>query len=295
LLSVKKRVGELLELLQTRAKQAPEQIGAVAGLLDRFGFASEVEEAYKAFVASNPSDRERPLVLASFLARHDRAKEAVTILDDAWETCRPELVVSSALPLFVAPSADQDIRRKVEMWVTEAIRMSPAAAASLRPELAAIYGMQERLDDAELLLRDILRGDPNHVKALAHLAWILALRDQRKAGEALELIDRAIDVEGKTCLLVDTRAVALIRSGQPNRAAQELRDAQAADPINPSLALHLAWAYQEAGESDLARVAFQQARALGLKPDVRDPLERSFIDRLRHQLATNEGSSASRH
>ncbi len=294
LLQARKRDGELLALLQARGKQVPDEIGVVAGLLDRFGFAREAEASYKAFIARKPDQPERALALASFLARHDRTQEAVAILDFAWKTCRPELVAATSLPLYLAPSADAKLRRQVETWLTEAIGKSPAAAASLRPELATIYCMQKRYDDAELLLREILRSDPDQVKALNTLAWLLALRDGGKSGEALELINRAIDVEGATSSLVDTRAVALIRAGQLDQATHELRDAQAVDPKNVSLALHLAWAYQEAGNTDLARKAFQQAQELGLKLETRDPLERSMIDGLCRQLVTDQSSPASR-
>ncbi len=116
---------------------------------------------------------------------------------------------------------------------------------------------------------------------------LLALRDRGKAGEALALIDRAIDITGTTTTLVDTRAVALIRAGQLDRAARELRDAQALDPKNLSLTLHLAWACQEAGQTGAARKAFEQAQGLGLKPETRDPLERGIIARLRQQLMTD--------
>ena len=64
-------------------RQAPDEIGAVATLLDRFGFADKAEEAYKAFIARNPQEPDRVLLMASFLARRDRTREAVAILDKA--------------------------------------------------------------------------------------------------------------------------------------------------------------------------------------------------------------------
>jgi len=133
-----------------------------------------------------------------------------------------------------------------------------------------------------------LVSNPNNVDALNNLAWLLALRDQNKAPEALELIKHAIDVQGEVSSLVDTRSVVLIRLGQLDRAIRDLTNAQAADPRNPSLALHLAWAYHQVGNRmDEARGAFQQAQEFGWRVTKCDPLERSLMDKLLQDLSRN--------
>ena len=104
---LRNRDAELLGLLQARGRQVPDEIGVVAGLLDRFGFAGEAEAAYKAFIARKPGEPERVLALASFLARQDRTKEAVAILDQAWKTCRPEAVASD-----IAAALSRTLRRR---------------------------------------------------------------------------------------------------------------------------------------------------------------------------------------
>jgi len=294
LLDLRKHKPELLSLLLDRGRQVPDEMGSVAGLLERFGFVREAEAAYRAFIVRNPNEPERVLVLGSFLARRNRTKEAVALLDEAGKSCRPEAVAVTALALYVAPSADEILKRRVEAWVAEAIRKSPSAAAPLRPKLAAIYCRQGRYDEAETLFRQILVRDPENVETLNNLAWELALREPGKPREALELVDRAIEKRGLVSTFVDTRAVALIRMGQPDRAASELRTAQVAEPRNVSLALHLAWAYHEAGKAQEALRAFQLAEELGLQPETRHPLERGIIDRLRGQLATNQPSLSNR-
>ena len=57
LLNEHKRKPELLSLLQAREQQVPDQIGLVADLLSRYGFAKEAESGYKASVAHNPMTR----------------------------------------------------------------------------------------------------------------------------------------------------------------------------------------------------------------------------------------------
>src|SRR5262249_39612933 len=152
-------------------------------------------------------------------------------------------------------------RRQVEAWVVEAIQKRPDAVL-LASKLGVIQIRLGRFDEAERVLRRLLAGHPDNTDVLNNLAWLLALREPARATEALELINHAIDVAGAVPSLVDTRSVVQIRAGQLDQAIVELDRARAMDPRNPSLALHLAWAYQGQGRLDEARKAFQQARDL---------------------------------
>ena len=186
---------------------------------------------------------------------------------------------------FVGYLVDRSELGRAERSIADSIRNSPSTAALLRPKLAAIYCRQERYDEAEALLRQDLVADPENVEALNNLAWELALREPANPREALTLIDRAIEKRGPISTFVDTRTVALIQNGEPDRAAQELRAMQTTDPKNVSLALHLAWAYQSAGKAEAARKAFELAQQLGFRPEKRHPLEREFVNRLGRQFA----------
>jgi tetratricopeptide (TPR) repeat protein len=283
LLDLRKRRPELLALLEARGRQVPDQIGLVADLLNRYGFAKEAEQAYKAFIARDPNQAERALALALFLAGKDRVSEAMEIFKKAWATCRPEQVATAALSLYDAPSADQTHRRQVEVWLAAAIRTRPEALG-LSTNLGAIWLRQGRFDQAEAAFRRVLSTVPYDIDALNNLAWLLALRDQGKTSVALELIDRAIDARGPVPALIDTRAVVLIRAGQLDKAVEHLNQAKASNAGNPSFALHLAWAYHAQGRIDQARTELKEAEKLGLRPMALDPLERAIVQKLRHDL-----------
>jgi cellulose synthase operon protein C len=283
LFDVRKRRPELLALLEAYGRDVPDEIGPVADLLSRYGFAKEAELAYKAFAARNPNQPERSLALARFLARQDRVPQAMVILKKAWSTCRPEQVATAALPLYDAPSAGEAEKRQIEAWVAEAVRKQPDAVG-LRAKLGSIWLWQGRLDEAADCFRRILASFPDNADALNSLAWLLALRDQRESREALELVDHAIDVTGGVPSLVDTRAVVLIRAGQVDRAVEELLAIRKQSPQHPSFALHLAWAYHAKGQTDQARRELQEADKLGLKPRALDPLELAVFQRLRKEL-----------
>ncbi|MHB1556389.1 MAG: tetratricopeptide repeat protein [Isosphaeraceae bacterium] len=287
LLDLRKRRGELLSLLQGRGHEAPDEIGAVADLLDRHGFAMEAEAAYRAFVAREPGQPERSLALAQFLVRQRRVPEAMKILEKAWTTCRPELVATAALPLYHAPSANEVQKLQVEGWIAEAVQKRPDSVG-LATNLGIIRIFQGRFDEAEALNRRILKNEPENAGALNTLAWLLALRDQSKAEEALGLITRAVEIDGPNPTLLDTLAVVLIRRGKFDRAVEQLTRAQQRVPGKPSLALHLAWAYSEEGKCEEAREQFIKAEKLGLKIESLDPLERLIIRKLHDDLFTVE-------
>jgi tetratricopeptide (TPR) repeat protein len=283
LLDLRKKKPELRALLETRSREVPDQIGAVADLWSHYGFAQEAEAAYKAFVARDPKQPERVLVLATFLASHDRVSQAMEVLKKAWTTCRPEQVATAALPVYDAPSVGADQRRQVEAWVSAAVREHPEAL-TLATDLGVLRLRQGRFDEAEALWRRVLASAPDHAGAINALAWLLALRDPGKAEEAIELIDRAIELVGTNPLMVDTRAVARIQLGQVDRAVEELLTVRNVSPPNPSFALHLAWAYQVQGRIDQARLELQAAEKLGLKVQELDPLERAIVQKLRQKL-----------
>ncbi len=286
LLDLRKHKPELLSLLEARGRELPDEIGAVADLLNRYGFAKEAELAYKAFAARDPSQPERSLALAQFLASQDRPTEAIAILEKARTTCRPEQVAAAALAAFDAPSAGEAEKRRIETWLAEAVRKRPDVV-SLKMRLGLVWMWQGRGDEAIELFRRLLADSPDDADVLNSLAWLLALRDQAKANEALALINHAIDITGAIPALVDTRAIVLIRAGQFDRALADLRRARAAEPSNPNFALHQAWAYQAKGRTYDARKAFQQAQELGWEVAKSDPLERSFMEKLRQDLARN--------
>src|SRR5262249_50190620 len=109
--------------------------------------------------------------------------------------------------------------------------------------------------------------------------------DQSKAGEAVELVNRAIAIEGEAPSLVDTRAVARIQLGQVDQALANLLAIRKQSPQHPSFALHLAWAYHAKGQDDQARTELREAEKLGLKPGTLDPLEGAIFERLRKELS----------
>lgn len=284
LLDARKRRPELLALLEARAHEVPDEMSIVADLMSRYGFLKEAEATYRAFGARDQNKPEQGLALAAFLVRQDRVAEAMEILRRARTTCSPEKVAAAALLVFDASSAKEDEKREAEGLVAAAVQGKPEATL-LASRLGAICIRRGRFDEAERMLRSLLRRDPDAADTINCLAWLLAIRDGGRAAEAIALVDRAILIHGPAPSLVDTRAVARIRMGQVDEALQDLIAIRKSLPSRPSFALHLAWAYQVKGQLDLARVEFQEAERLGLKPWAMDPMELEVFERLRGILS----------
>ena len=232
--------------------EIPNQIGFVADLLNRYGFAKQAEAAYKVFVAGDPRQPTRSLVLADFLARQGRHQEAAAILRAAWKTCPHESVAIAGLAVYASASADESLKREAVNWLIAAADERPDLSG-LTVKLAFISLHDGRFDEAEQLNRRALASDPENAEALNNLAWLLALRNNDKTPEALQLINRAIELHGANPSLLDTRAVALIRAGQGELAIKDLGEARAQNPQSVNYAVHLAWAYETAGRLDEAR------------------------------------------
>ena len=94
----------------------------------------------------------------------------------------------------------------------------------------------------------------------------------------LSLIDRALELNSSDPSLADTRAVILIRSGQHDRALEQLRAVQQQDPRDPGVAFHMAWAYRAKGDLNSARAMLQAAERLGLGPRTLDPRELAVLE-----------------
>ena len=89
LLDLRHHKTELRAMLMARSRDFPDQIDTVAKLLDRYGFAEQAEAAFKSSIGSDPSQPERFIGLAQFLARQDRVSEAMDILRKAWSSGMP--------------------------------------------------------------------------------------------------------------------------------------------------------------------------------------------------------------
>ena len=148
--------------------------------------------------------------------------------------------------------ANADFNEAIDLLrpVCTQVNLSPQIRLQAYNQLATAYGALGLTDQAVDTYENILRMRPDDHRALNNLAYILA-DELDRPGEALEYIERAVNMKPQDSNLLDTYGWTLYKAGQFNRAVQELRrSVQArAGAINT---YHLALALRAAEERFLS-------------------------------------------
>ena len=268
-----RRGEEAAALLDRFAGEDEARVLPAARLSEEIGQAAEAEKLFRR--AADKADPKRPepvLALAGFLSRHGRLADAVDLLEKrAWGTYPAPLVSNAALTiLYAAGAGNSTLHERVARRIEEASGKDPSAI-SIRFDLANARALQGRYAEAEAILRDVHERNKALGAPLNNLAWIKVLRGDT-SGEALRLIEQAIQLEGETPDLLDTLGVAELAQNRVDRAVHDLEDAIAVSPT-PDKYLHLSRAYLAAGRRTDAEQAFREAETRGLTPEMVHPLE----------------------
>jgi tetratricopeptide (TPR) repeat protein len=271
-----------VRLVRSYAEETDVPLDRVAFLLDELGETTAAESALRKHLSSSrrPED---VLLLARFLARHERLPEALALCSQAEKTCPLESVAGTTVAALRAGRGSADDYQRVERWLAAAIQNHPESK-TLPAFLAEMQDNCGRHDEAIALYRQILHGDRRNFVALNNLAYILALKEGANP-ESLELINAAIDIVGPFPELLDTRAVVYLRSNRADLALKDLLQATS-QKQSPSLYFHLAQAHRVVKHGDAARVAFGKAKELGLKADDLHPLEHATFVQLKREMGS---------
>ncbi len=218
-------------------------------------------------IASGPSPIVYKGLLAQFLARRGKAKDAVNYCESLMKNDRDrEAVLRISLDIFTPNTAlTPEIKgqlNRVIAWFEAAHKANPQHAF-YRMSLGNLY---ERVGDdakAEEQYRAIVNGDDRDGIASNNLAWLMALREDGKWNDALELINHAIKVRGPNPDFLDTRGVVFISGGQNARAIDDLKQAINVQPT-ASKYFHLARAYLKLNDTEKAKESLKLAKTKGL-------------------------------
>jgi tetratricopeptide (TPR) repeat protein len=277
------KASNFLRAWATRQKD-PAVAGKVALLFEQIGELAAAEEYFRQY-ANQPGKPEAILALASFLGRQGRVNEALDYCDKAWATCPSDSVAATSMAVLKSPKAQPEHMERVQVRLERALRKEN------RPGLVMCLGglaeQRGRYDDAEKIYRQVLQAEPGNAAALNNLAWALVQR-HGNLDEALALVSRAFNLLGPVPQVLDTRAVVYLAQGQTKLAIADLVEVCEQPGVSistkRSACFHLAQAYKQNGNADLARSALAKGKTVGLTAEQLAPTERQAYTKLTSDL-----------
>ena len=202
-------------------------------------------------------------------ARQGRIDEAIAIVDAA----NPADDEEQTLGALTAAQILRDAGR-----TADAIRRLRAVEAELpdsveiKYELAMLYERENKLAEAEKLLREVIALDPGHAHSYNALGYALADRNVRLP-EALKLITRAMEIAPDDPFIMDSMGWVKFRMGDTAAAEDFLKRAYRKRP-EADIAAHLGEVLWVRGQKDEARAIWKEAA-------IREPANSTLLEMTR--------------
>ena len=264
-----KRLPEARNLLeQYVSRQSQRQSGAsdeASGLVDAYQLLSRIAQDQGFFDDAvrlldniqEPSARHNARVRqAAIRAQQGRVDDALALLD----TSDPQSLEEEVLTASAGAQMLREAKRPLEaIKRLEAANERMPDTVEIKYELAMMYERDERLNDTERLLREVIALDPGHAHSYNALGYSLADRNQRLP-EALKLITRALEIAPNDPFIMDSMGWIKFRLGDYVTAAQYLEKAYRVRP-EADIAAHLGEALWMLGQRDAAIEIWKKALA----------------------------------
>jgi cellulose synthase operon protein C len=264
------------DVLLTYADRPKAKLDFAAAVMDELGHAAEAEKLFKRHGATSKRP-EATLLLARYLAKHGRTAEALSLCEQAWKSCPPEMVAQYSVAILSVNTVTAEQRTLVEGWLAKASKENPKNLA-LQGLLAECHIAPGKVAEASTIYRGILRQDRDNIPSLNNLAFLQALRQENLA-ECLEMINRAIAVAGPHPSLLDTRAIIHLQNGAHWLALEDLNQVLT-QRSSATDHFHLAQAHHQAKNRPAATAALKKARELGLQIQQVHALEQAAFHKL---------------
>jgi len=264
-----KRLPEARNLLeQYVSRQSQRQSGAPdegSGLVDAYQLLSRIAQDQGFFddavslldKIQEPSARHNARVRqAAIRAQQGRVDDALALLD----TSDPQSLEEEVLTASAGAQMLREAKRPLEaIKRLEAANERMPDTVEIKYELAMMYERNERLNDTERLLREVIALDPGHAHSYNALGYSLADRNQRLP-EALKLITRALEIAPNDPFIMDSMGWIKFRLGDYVTAVQYLEKAYRVRP-EADIAAHLGEALWMLGQRDAAIEIWKKALA----------------------------------
>jgi tetratricopeptide (TPR) repeat protein len=223
--------------------------------------AETAEAAFRRYVQISGAPAAR-LTLAAFLGRQGRPSEALRIVREAQQACKPvEVAVAAANVVSIGKPSPENLK-EAEAIVAAAAKAEPKSLP-IEWQQAALQTAAGRFDEAKATYSDLLKKSPGNIAILNNLAWLLAMRNE-ELPQARAYIEQVILERGPIGEFLDTRGLVLLKMQQAGKALADFQQAvQETDDAEKYL--HLALAHLALRDQAAAADAMRKANARGLR------------------------------
>ncbi len=259
----KQKAAELLDGFASRtyaARKDPNILVQVAALLEQLDIKDQAEKLFRRYVAETEAKTPASaLALVAFLSRQGKTIDALNLCDQYASKLPPGQL---AMALVSVANTSKPLKSELERIETKvkALQTAHKDDKGVSFALANLFGTMKRPAQAESLYRELLQKEQNNPVVLNNLAWLISDRSEASK-EALQLIDKAIQLAGPEGALLDTRGMILVRMGKLNEAMTDLKLAVEKAP-DANHWLHLSYAQHQAKNTSDAARSWQKAKGL---------------------------------
>jgi tetratricopeptide (TPR) repeat protein len=258
-----------IETLEEIVAEEPRVAAPLAQYLEQAGRLKEASEAYTRALEANPTSRELKFRRIAMLFNLKDYANAAMYAADAQQQHPDDLrfVQLRARALFETGA------RTRALELLEAALQSHPGDSDTQFALVGLYRDADREADAERTLRQMLEAQPRNAETLNYLGYLLAERGQ-KLEEAIDLIERALDLDPGNPSYLDSLGWAHFKGGNIEEAEKSLVPAAQKLPKNSVIQDHLGDVLSRRGRLGDAIAAWNRA----LEGDGRD-IDRTAIQK----------------
>ena len=222
---------------------------------------------------SNPTETNIGLIYARTLADAGKTKEGAEILQKMLQADPSNIDIYVNLSQIYLQgkkySEAEKILRRAEDRKLDSERV--------KFQLGTIYERQKDFDKAELLFKEVLKGNPKNAVVLNYIGYMLADRGIRLE-EAVKYVEEALALDPNNGAYLDSLGWAFYKLNDLEKAEKYLLKAVEVVKNDPVIHDHLGDLYFKAGNLEKALDSWNKSVNMGTEPEdtqkVRDKLEK---------------------
>jgi tetratricopeptide (TPR) repeat protein len=265
-----RKLGNLTRL-QTMFTRTRKVVDEQAGLVEKAtidglresGKRREALDLVRATMRRLPEDKSLRMTEIILLAEEKRFRECEDLLLNMLNGS-PEHAAEDAVVQMLLSNVRMQAGRlaEAEKAARQALTLD-ADNPNATLQLASVLDRAKKFDEAEKLLRDLLKQMPDNATVLNNLGYALAERGQTLP-EAIALIERALTIEPLNGSFLDSLGWAQFKAGKPDQARATLERALTLSRRNPTIHEHLGDVLAKQGRLAEARRAWEKALSFSI-------------------------------